>query len=101
MTFLKKLVGAKNLIGASAMLAGANMAQAATNTGTVLAPTYTLLDDLAGGYGKQIIILIGFLAAMISLVSLRGFAPILGYIGFVIFAGVGLALGVGVGGAVI
>jgi hypothetical protein len=84
-----------------AMLAITGVAQAAGTTGTVLQPTYNLLNDLANGYGKQIIILVGFVAAMLALVALRGFAPILGYIGFAIFAGVGLALGLGVAGALI
>jgi len=99
---MKKLLSKVNaFLAVGSLMLLAEAANAAGTTGTVLQPTYQLLDDLANGYGKQIIILTGFIAAMIALVALRGFTPMLGYIGFVIFAGVGLALGVGVAGAMI
>lgn len=105
MTLLKKLFNQRNVqilaIFSLFSLAIFNPAMAATNTGTVLQPTFDLLNEMSGGYGKQIIILVGFIAALISLVSLRGFSPILGYIGMAIFAGVGLAMGTGIAGALI
>lgn len=50
---------------------------------------------------KALVIVIGFLVALIGLAALRNFAPVLGYIGLAIFAAVGLTAGFAVAGAML
>lgn len=50
---------------------------------------------------KALVIIIGFLVALIGLAALRNFAPVLGYIGLAIFAAVGLSVAFAIAGAVI
>ena len=48
-----------------------------------------------------LVIIIGFLVALVSLAALRNFAPVLGYVGLAIFAAVGLVVAFAIAGAVI
>lgn len=50
---------------------------------------------------KALVIIIGFLVALIGLAALRNFAPVLGYIGLAIFAAVGLTAAFAIAGAMI
>ncbi len=48
-----------------------------------------------------LVIIIGFLVALVSLAALRNFGPVLGYVGLAIFAAVGLVVAFAIAGAVI
>ncbi len=70
---------------------------------TGLGPLQTAIQqfaDMNTGL-KALVIIIGFLVALIGLAALRNFAPVLGYVGLAIFAAVGLTVAFAIAGAVI
>ncbi len=79
-----------------------NVAMAADTTkGTVLKTTYDTLNDLIGGYGKQLIMVIAFTGALITLATLKGMQAVVSFVGVAVFASVGLAVATGIAGALI
>ncbi len=79
-----------------------NMAMAADTTkGLPLKATYDALNDLSSGYGKQLIMVIAFTGALITLSTLKGMAAVVSFVGVAVFASVGLAVGLGIAGALI
>ncbi|TCJ20178.1 hypothetical protein EZJ19_00980 [Parasulfuritortus cantonensis] len=72
---------------------------AATGLGPMQAAIQQFADMNTGL--KALVIVIGFLVALIGLAALRNFAPVLGYIGLAIFAAVGLTAGFAVAGAML
>jgi len=89
------------LIAALATLAAISGANAAGTTGLALKPAFDALNDIVGGYGKQILILVGFIAAAFAVLASQATGAILKFIGFTIFLAVGLGAAAGLSGAVI
>lgn len=84
-----------------ALLVIAFTAGAAGTGGTALQSAYTAVNDMVNGYGKQLMTVIAFGLAMIGWFASNSTGVILKFIGFAVFAGVGLAAAVGLVGAVI
>jgi hypothetical protein len=85
----------------SALAINLDMTNVAAATG--LGPLQTAIQqfaDMNTGM-KALVIIIGFLVALIGLAALRNFAPVLGYIGLAIFAAVGLTVAFAIAGAMI
>lgn len=84
----------------AAMLAtfGAN---AATDDGTALQAAYESLNDLANGYGKQILTLMGFVIAAVGYFGANSSSAVFKFIGYAIFLGAALGAAVTLVGAVI
>ena len=76
-------------------------ALAAGTGGTALQAAYTAVNDMVGGYGKQLLTVIGFAVAAIGYMATNATGVVMKFIGFAIFLGVGLAAAVGLVGAVI
>jgi hypothetical protein len=86
---------------ALALLVAAFTALAAGTGGTALQAAYTAVNDMVGGYGKQLLTVIGFAVAAIGYMATNATGVVMKFIGFAIFLGVGLAAAVGLVGAVI
>jgi hypothetical protein len=86
---------------ALALLVVAFTALAAGTGGTALQAAYTAVNDMVGGYGKQLLTVIGFAVAAIGYMATNATGVVMKFIGFAIFLGVGLAAAVGLVGAVI
>jgi hypothetical protein len=89
------------LLALTGFLLIAFTAGAATNGGTALQAAYTSLNDMIGGYGKQLLTVVGFAVAAIGYMASNATSVIMKFIGFAVFLGVGLAAAVGLVGAVI
>jgi acyl-CoA hydrolase len=76
-------------------------AYAATATGAALKPAFDMLQDIVGGYGMQLLVLVGFVAAAFAVMAVNATGAILKFIGFVIFLAVGLGAALALSGAVI
>lgn len=76
-------------------------AVAATTTGAALKPAFDTLNDIANGYGKQLLVLVGFVSAAFALLAVNAAAGILRFIGYVIFLAVALGAGLTLSGALI
>jgi hypothetical protein len=73
----------------------------AGTTGTALQPAFDALNDLVGGYGKQLLVLVGFVAAAFAVMAANAASAVLKFIGYVIFLAVGLTAALTLSGAVI
>ncbi|MBQ0946397.1 hypothetical protein KAK07_23880 [Ideonella sp. 4Y16] len=76
-------------------------ATAASNKGTALQAAYNSLDDMANGYGKQILTLMGFVIAAIGYIATNASGVVMKFIGYAIFLGAALSAAVTLVGAVI
>lgn len=74
---------------------------AAGNTGTALQAAYDSLNDLAGGYGKQILTLMGFVIAAVGYLGANSSSAVFKFVGYAIFLGAGLGGAVTLAGSVI
>jgi len=74
---------------------------AATNTGTALQAAYTSLDELANGYGKQILTLMGFVIAAVGYFAANSSSAVFKFIGYAIFLGAALGAATTLVGAVV
>lgn len=83
------------------VLAAMSGANAAGVTGLALKPAFDVLNDIVGGYGKQLLVLVGFIAACFGIVSTQATGAILKFIGYTIFLGVALGAALALSGAVI
>lgn len=89
------------LIAALAFLAAMQGANAAGVTGAALKPAFDAVNDIVGGYGKQLLVLVGFIAAGFSILASNAASAMLKFIGYIIFLGVALGIAVAVSGAVV
>ena len=89
------------LIALLALLTAIQGVHAAGVTGAALKPAFDAVNDIVGGYGKQLLVLVGFVAAGFAVLASNAASAILKFIGYVIFLGVGLGIAVVVSGAVI
>jgi curli biogenesis system outer membrane secretion channel CsgG len=85
---------------AVALLAMFNVT-AATTEGTALQGAYTTLDDLANGYGKQILTLMGFVIAAVGYFGANSSSAVFKFIGYAIFLGAALGAATTLVGAVV
>jgi len=76
-------------------------AGAASNKGTALQAAYNSLDDMANGYGKQILTLMGFVIAAIGYIATNASGVVMKFIGYAIFLGAALSAAFTLVGAVI
>lgn len=98
--YVSSVVGLATVAG-DALAINLDMGNVGAATG--LGPMQTAIQqfaDMNTGL-KALVIVIGFLVALIGLAALRNFAPVLGYIGLAIFAAVGLTAGFAVAGAML
>jgi hypothetical protein len=77
------------------------IAEAATTTGAALKPAFDALNDIAGGYGKQLLVLIGFIVVALGFWAVTAGALIVKFVGYIIFLSVALGAAVTLSGAVI
>jgi hypothetical protein len=89
------------LLLAAALLLAVLGATAATNDGTALQEAFETLDGMANGYGKQILILMGFVMCGIAFIATNAAGVVMKFIGYAIFLGAGLGAAVNLVGAVI
>lgn len=89
-----------NLIGLTllAVIAGAI---AAGTGGTALQGAYTLFNDMVNGYGKSLLLSIGFALTLIAWWATQATGVILKFVGWSIFAAVGLPAAIAMVGAVV
>jgi len=95
--------GAVGLAGMANHALAINLDMNNVGAATGLGPVSTAIQqfaDMNTGL-KALVIIIGFLVALIGLAALRNFAPVLGYVGLAIFAAVGLTVAFAIAGAVI
>jgi hypothetical protein len=92
---------AQSLAFAVLLLMVAGFALAAGTGGSALQAAYTSVNDMIGGYGKQLLTVIGFAVAAIGYMATNATGVVMKFIGFAIFLGVGLAAAVGLVGATI
>ena len=95
--------GVVGLVGMTNSALAINLDMNNVGAATGLGPVSTAIQqfaDMNTGL-KALVIIIGFLVALVGLAALRNFAPVLGYIGLAIFAAVGLTVAFAVAGAVI
>jgi hypothetical protein len=84
-----------------AMLLAILGAGAATNDGTALQAAYDTLNEMANGYGKQILTLMGFVVASIGYIATNASGVVMKFIGYAIFLGAALGAAITLVGAVI
>jgi hypothetical protein len=88
------------MLGFALMLA-AVFAGAATNDGVALQAAFETLDEMANGYGKQILTLMGFVMAAIGYIATNAAGVVMKFIGYAIFLGAALGAAIALVGAVI
>lgn len=88
------------LIAVLALMA-AFSADAAGVTGIALKPAFDAINDIANGYGKQLLVLVGFVAAAFAVLAANAASAIMKFIGYIIFLAVGLTAALALSGAVI
>jgi len=77
------------------------LTHAATTTGTALKPAFDALNDLTNGYGKQMLVLIGFVGAGLAMLAAQAMGAVMKFIGYIVFLAVGLGAAVTLSGALI
>lgn len=77
------------------------LSHAATATGTALKPAFDTLNDLTNGYGKQLLVLVGFVGAGLAMLAAQAMGAVMKFIGFIVFLAVGLGAAVTLSGALI
>jgi hypothetical protein len=76
-------------------------ATAAGTTGVALQGAYDQLDDLANGYGKQIMTLMGFVICAVGYFGANSASAVFKFVGYAIFLGAGLGGAITLVGAVV
>lgn len=76
-------------------------ANAAGTTGAALKPAFDAINDIANGYGKQLLVLVGFVAAAFAVLAANAASAILKFIGYIIFLAVGLTAALALSGALV
>jgi hypothetical protein len=76
-------------------------AMAAGTGGTAIQAAYNAVNDMVNGYGKQLLMVIGFAVAAIGYMAANATSVVMKFIGFAIFLGVALPAGVGLAGATV
>lgn len=79
----------------------ATVATAAGVTGAALKPAFDAINDIVGGYGKQIIVIVAFVAAVLGAMALNATGAILKFLGIILFLSFGLGVALTLSGAVI
>jgi len=84
-----------------ALMTAVLLAGAATNEGTALQAAFETLDEMANGYGKQILTLMGFVMAAIGYIAANAAGVVMKFIGYAIFLGAALGAAITLVGALI
>lgn len=74
---------------------------AAGTTGVALKAAFDMLNDIAAGYGRQLLVLIAFVVAAVGWWAVNATSIILKFIGYIIFLGVALGAAMTLSGAVV
>ena len=69
--------------------------------GQALKAAFDAVDDLTGGYGKALVLSIGFIVTVFGILASQATAPVLKYIGIAIYMSMGLGAALPLGGALI
>lgn len=96
----------RNLAVAGLVLAigilAAMTATASATTGAALKPAYDAINDMIGGYGKSLLVVIAFFVVLAGwFVSSQATGMVMKFVGFSVFGGVGLAAAIALTGAVV
>lgn len=75
--------------------------QAAGTTGTELLPAFNTLNNMVGGYGKQIMVIVGFFLGAIGIMVAQAASALMKFVGYAIFLGTGLTAAITVSGSMI
>lgn len=94
------------LMGLLALLAFIGFSHAAGTLdanaeGQALAAAYNKVNDLTGGYGKALVISIGFIVTVFAILASQATGPVLKFIGIAIFLSMGLGAALTLAGATI
>lgn len=73
----------------------------ASASGQALKLAYDAVNDLTGGYGKALVMTVGFIATMFGVLAAQATGPLLKFIGIAIFASMGLAASFTLAGSLI
>lgn len=73
----------------------------ASADGQALKLAYDAVNDLTGGYGKALVMTVGFIATMFGVLAAQATGPLLKFIGIAIFASMGLAASFTLAGSLI
>lgn len=73
----------------------------ASSSGQALKLAYDAVNDLTGGYGKALVMTVGFIATMFGVLAAQATGPLLKFIGIAIFASMGLAAAFSLAGSLI
>ncbi len=76
-------------------------AYAAGTGGAALQATFTMVNDMIGGYGKQLLTVLAFAFALIGYLASNATSVVLKFVGFAIFASVGLGAAIAIVGATV
>lgn len=87
--------------GSVGLMLFAVAAWAANNNGVALQGAFNLINDIVGGFGKQLLTVLGFAVAALGYMATNATSIVMKFVGFAVFLGVGLAAAIGVVGAVI
>jgi hypothetical protein len=89
------------MMAALVAMAAIGGAEAATTAGDSLKAAYDTLNGLSAGYGKQLVVLVGFIATAFGMLASQATGPVLKFMGVVIFLAVGLGAGITLSGGLI
>jgi hypothetical protein len=84
-----------------ALIVATGAVYAAGTTGTALQATYNMVNDMVGGYGKQLLTVLAFTFALIGYLASNATSVVLKFVGFAIFGSVGLTAATGIIGALV
>lgn len=73
----------------------------ASADGQALRLAYDAVNDLTGGYGKALVMTVGFIATTFGVLAAQATGPLLKFIGISIFASMGLAASFTLAGSLI
>ena len=79
----------------------ASIAQAAGTGGEALQATFNMVNDMVNGYGKQLIIVIGFVLMLIGYLAANATSVVLRFVGLAIFSSVALPAALAIAGALV
>lgn len=71
----------------------------ASSAGQALSGAYSAVNDLTGGYGKALVMVIGFIVTVFSILATQATGPVLKFIGIAIFLSMGLGAALTLSGA--
>ncbi len=95
------LTGLKTGLSLALLCLCITAAYAAGTGGAALQATFTMVNDMIGGYGKQLLTVLAFAFALIGYLASNATSVVLKFVGFAIFASVGLGAAIAIVGATV